>query len=207
VNEASFRGGSRIGWVNSSWPFATLTVKANRVAISSLGTYEFAPSEVVAIEPYGSVPLLASGIRIRHNRADYPETIIFWCMGSRDTVLKSLASTGFTPSGRAVQRAGGFPVRWSVVVAVIVLWNGLFVLDRSAGVSRSRPLGTFALVALLLIFGAATATRVWPRFQRLVLREGHHVSEINAFLILIQMITGFMFVVAGMMFLVLQRVA
>jgi hypothetical protein len=183
VSERSFRGGARVGWVNASWPFAKLSVSASRLALASLGTYEFSPSQVVSIEPYGSIPLLASGIRINHNRADYPEKIVFWCVGSRDRVLNELLQSGFSPSGHPAQRAAGFPVRWSVVIAVVVLWNVLFVLDSSGQAeSRSRAPGAFSLLALLSLFGLATAVRVSPSVQRMVLREGHEVGEVRAFL-------------------------
>ena len=90
MSETSYRGGARIGWVNASWPFARLTVSADKLALASLGTYEFSPLQVVSVEPYGSIPLLSSGIRIIHNRADYPEKIIFWCMGNRSRVLAEI---------------------------------------------------------------------------------------------------------------------
>jgi hypothetical protein len=118
VIEASFRGGARVGWVNASWPFATLTANGSTLTLSSLGTYTFRPSDVVALEPYGSIPVLASGIRIEHNRKDYPKKMIFWCMGRRSVVLAEIANTGFSPAGHPIERASGFPIRWSTVVFV-----------------------------------------------------------------------------------------
>jgi hypothetical protein len=191
VSERSFRGGARIGWVNASWPFARLSVSAGQLALASFGTYVFSPSQVVSIQPYGSIPLLASGIRINHNRTDYPEKIIFWCVGNRDGVLTEILKSGFSPSGHPAQRAAGFPFRWSVVVVVIVVWNVLFMLD-DAGQSepRSHVPGAFAILALLLLFGLATAVRVSQPVQRVILREGHEVGEIKAFLGLLQLVAG-----------------
>jgi hypothetical protein len=201
VSETSYRGGARIGWVNASWPFARLTVSSERLALASLGTYEFNPSQVVSIEPYGSIPLLASGIRINHNRADYPEKIIFWCMGNRDKVLTELGHYAFSPNGRPTERASGFPIRWSVVVAVIALWNVLFMLDWPAQ-RQSREPWSFALLALLALFGLATAIRASPRVQRIVLREGHQVGEITAFIgHLLQIVAGLLSLVFGGMWL------
>ena len=200
VVQASFRGGARIGWVNASWPFAKLTADASALTLSSLGTYTFTPSQVVALEPYGSLPIISSGIRIRHNRRDYPKTIIFWCMGRRGAVLEEVAGTGFSATGQPIDRAPGFPVRWSAIFVVIALWNGLFLLDRAHAGSQSRP-GAFALVALLLLLAAATAAQKSPQFQRLVLREGHEVGEIKSFLVLIQIVTGIMAVAFGFILL------
>ena len=72
-----------------------LTAEAGVLTLSCLGTYTFTPSEVVTLEPYGSIPVLARGIRISHNRRDYPKKIIFWCMGGRDSALAEVAETGF----------------------------------------------------------------------------------------------------------------
>lgn len=181
AKESSFRGGARIGWVNASWPFAKLTVSAGRLAITSLGSFEFSPSQVISIEPHGSIPLLASGIRVIHNRTDCPEKIIFWCTGNRDSVLRAITQNGFMPTGRPAERAAGFPIRWSVVIAVIALWNVLLMLDQWTK-SPAYPPGGFAVLAVLAVLVFATVVRISPRMQHLVLREGHQVGEIKAFL-------------------------
>jgi hypothetical protein len=66
--ETSFRGGARIGWLNASWPFAKLTSSRKALALSCLGSFEFSPAQVVAIEPYRW--FLSHGVRIHHNRPD-----------------------------------------------------------------------------------------------------------------------------------------
>jgi hypothetical protein len=202
VSETSFRGGAQVGWVNASWPFATLSVSTSRLALACLGTYEFGPAQVVSVEPCGTIPLLASGIRINHNRADYPEKIIFWCAGGRDRVLTELLQKGFFPSGDTVQRAAGFPVRWSVIIAVIALWNVFFMLDSWwQAESGTHVPGGFSLSALLALFGLVTAVRAFPGAQRVVLREGHEIGEIKGFLGLLQLVSGLMSVVFGAMWL------
>jgi hypothetical protein len=183
--------------VHASWPFATLTANGNTLTLSSLGTYTFTPSEVVALEPYGSIPILASGILINHNRKDYPKKMIFWCMGRRNAVLEEIASIGFRPSGQPIERPSGFPLRWSAVLIALVLWNGLGLLDRALAGWQPQPPGFFAFVALVLAFSAATATRTSPAFQRAVLREGHEVAEIKSFLALLQIVSGILSVGFG----------
>ena len=199
--EASFRGGSRVGWVNASWPLAKLTANGTTLALTSLGTYTFTPSQVVSIEPYGLIPVLASGIRINHNRKDYPKTVIFWCMGHRSAILEEIANTGFRPVGQQLERAPGFPVRWVTVLVAIILWNALFLIDRAVAGSQPQPPGLFAFLAVVLTFCAATATRAFPAFQRLVMREGHEVAEIKSFLVLLQIVTGIISVGFGILLL------
>jgi TPR repeat protein len=122
----SFRGGARIGWLNASWPFARLRVDTDRLTLVCLGTYGFSPSDVVAIEPVGSIPILRSGIRIRHNRANYPEAIIFWCLRSRDELLDAIRNSGFRAAGiptarpRAEQRSGDYQMALRVALAVVI---------------------------------------------------------------------------------------
>lgn len=190
--EISFTGGSRIGWVNASWPFAKLSLSPNRLTISGLGNVEFTPSQVVSFERYGSIPLLASGIRINHNRADCPETIIFWCMGNREKVFSAIEQSGFHPTGQAKPRVEGFPIRWSVVIAFIVLWNVLFLLDQPFGSNQPHAPGPYSLAALLLVFGFVTVLRKSARLQQVVMRSGHQVGEIKAFLLLLQLVSGFL---------------
>jgi hypothetical protein len=81
--------------------FAKLTVSLDLLTIASLSKYDFAPDQVVSIEPYGSIPVFARGIRIRHNRNDYPENVIFWCVGSRDETLRQIEKSGCLPAGKA----------------------------------------------------------------------------------------------------------
>lgn len=196
MGETSFRGGSRVGWVNASWPLAKLMVSPDKLTLTSLGTYEFSPSQVVSVEPYGFIPLLASGIRINHNRADYPEKVIFWCMGNRERVLEELGKSGFSPHGSSAERASGFPIRWSVAITFAVLWNILFMLDQLSHPQSPEP-GLFSLVALLATFGLVTAIRVSGRVQKMVLQEGHQVGEIKAFINLLLLVSGLLSLIFG----------
>jgi hypothetical protein len=199
VSETSFRGGARIGSVGGL--FAKLTVSADRLAlVASRDTYEFSPSQVVSVEHYGSIPLFARGIRIKHNRADYPEKIIFWCIGNRDSFFTDIGSNGFIPTGGPTERASGFPIRWTVVVAVIALWTALIMLDRWARPQALEP-GPYSLLALLALFALVTAILASPRIQRMVLREGHQVGEIKVLLRLLQLAAGVLSVAFGAIWL------
>jgi hypothetical protein len=192
---ATFRGGAKIGWVGASWPFGRLTVEMDRLTLKCLGTYSLASSEVIALEPYGGVPFFANGIRIRHNRADYPETLIFMCVGSRKSVLDTITAKGFSPKGAVTPRAPGIPIHWTAILCFSVIWNVLFLMDQpNVGASPPSTPGPFSVLALFLAFAFCTATRVLPAAQRLVLREGHQFGEIKEFFALMQIVTGGLFV-------------
>lgn len=197
VEEFSMRGGARIGWVNASWPFATLTISRGRLTLSSLGRYEFDPTQVISIERYGSIPFLASGLRINHNRADYPEKMIFWCMGSRDKLLAQITRSGFSPKAHGNMRPRGFPIRWSVIVAFLLIWNALFLLDGPFSFSEPKEPGPFVLIALILVFAFSTAVKRSAILQQIVLRKDHHVGEVKAFLVLLQLVSGLLLLIFG----------
>jgi hypothetical protein len=189
-----FRGGARVGWLNASWPFANVSASATKLTLSCLGTYQFSSDQVVALEPYGSIPVLARGIRIRHNRPDYPENIIFWCLGNRQGMLDAISQAGFRATGHVLlSRTSGFAFRWSFIISFVIVWNLLMLLDGSFG-GHSVPAspGPVAVLALLLVAMTATAVRASPWLQKRVLREGHQVGEVKSFLIFLQFLTGFM---------------
>jgi hypothetical protein len=188
--EVSAVGGARIGWVNASWPFARLTASANHLKLTGLiGTYEFLPKDVVSLERYGSIPLFYSGIRIVHNRRDYPSKIIFWCFNRPETLIDRVRSVGFSPiapaSSEAVRR--GFPIRWTVILLFLLLWDGPFLFYRPS--PHTVP-GLLILAELSLTFLLCWGVRTSAQLQRLVLRQGHTVTEIKSLLLLIQMVTG-----------------
>ena len=188
----SQRGGARTGWTQASWPFASIEVKPGCLTVSVLGKYTFAPSQVDAVEPVGSIPLLSTGIRIHHTRSDYPEKIVFFGLGGRDRLLAAISAAGFRVGEPAFRHERGFPVKISAIVVFILVWNALFWLD--AGGDRFNTAGgragPYSCLALALTFAAATLILRSPRAQGLVLREGHDVGEIRGTLRLVQIIAG-----------------
>ncbi|MFZ6718574.1 hypothetical protein [Undibacterium sp. Ji49W] len=191
MQDKSFTGGSRIGWVNASWPFAKLNISRQKVVLTTFGKYEFSSDQVVSFEPYGVIPVIASGIRINHNRPDYPDTIIFWCLGRRDTVLNSFAQCGFQACGKASARSQGMPMRWSVLIAMLLIWNVLFFLDLPSQLShlRAEP-GPFQILALVSACAFASSAKLSPGVQKMIMREGRHFGEVKSFFGLMQSLTG-----------------
>ena len=199
VREYSQRGGAKIGWVSASWPLASLQITSGSLTVISFGTYAFAPGDVDAIEPVGSIPILTTGIRIHHTRADFPEEIVFYCGGGRERVLQAASAAGFRV-GEPIRRASrGFPVRIGAIVAFVLPWNVLFLIDLM-GKSSNAPgtLGPCSLLAMVLAFSVATLIPRSVRLQEFVMRDGHDVGEIRGFLRLTQFITGILAVATGL---------
>lgn len=204
MEKLSATGGARIGWANATWPFAKLVASATHLRLSTLlGTYDFLPSDVVSLERYGSVPFFSSGIRIAHVRSDYPPKIIFWYLGNPETLIERIRETGFSPTAPASSETErrGFPVRWTTILLFFLAWNGLFLLDLSAPRRVGNEPGLFALLALCLAFVVCWGTRTSPRLQKMILRDGHSVTEIKSFLLLVQIVAGILLAILAVMLL------
>jgi hypothetical protein len=193
------RGGAQVGWLSASWPFASIQIAHGSLTVSALGKYAFAPGEVHAIEPIGSIPVLTTGIRIHHTRPDFPEKIVFYSMGGRDRLLDAASAAGFTVGQPTLAATRGFPVRISAIVVFVLMWNGLLILDVGANPfnAAGRP-GLYSLLALALAFTVATFIPRSPRLQELFLRDGHDVGEIRSFLRLMQVVTGLLALTTGL---------
>ena len=86
-------------------------------------------------------------------------------------------------------------MRWSAIIAVIIGWNALFMLDFARpGHTPSSP-GWFACVALLLVFAVSVGTLTSTTLQRLILKPDRNVGEIRSFLRLLAFVSGLLFVI------------
>lgn len=90
-------GGARIGIKSASWPFARLTAtkKDLRLRVKLIGRYQFSPEEVTRIEVIKVIPLVGRGIRIHHQKEEYPEKVIFWTLSDPLPIAKRLVDAGF----------------------------------------------------------------------------------------------------------------
>jgi hypothetical protein len=191
-------GGAQVGWVNVSWPLATLSVSSTKLVVSGflIGSYSFGPADVVAVESYGSVPILGRGVRIVHARTDYAAKIIFWSFRDPDRIIEDIRRSGFSPnaSPATVRARSGMPFRWSAVILFVVAWNVLFLLDRFGGWNGPQSPGVFALLALALVFSTTIAVQRSARVQGWILQPGRSITEVRPFIGLLQMVTGFMLI-------------
>jgi len=202
-------GGARIGFVNFSWPLATLSVTADRLTISTtmfglfgMGTYSFGKAEILSIESYGRFSFFSQGIRITHSVANYPRKIIFW--SNPQAALAGIASVGFAPGGSGgppvlphERPATGFPLRWWPVVVLAVVWNALFLLVSSF---LSRSPSVFApsiLAAVGIFFTLSLAALFSPAVQTVFMKPGRHFGEVRNAFILTAFVTGIMTAVFG----------
>ena len=191
-------GGARIGWVNATWPFARLTASAQELSLSGslLGTYTFSSGDVTSLKPYGWLPVLGRGVQIIHTNPTYPAEIIFWCIGSPERLIQQIHALGFQPRApsTAFPKRDGIPIRLSFIVAVVIIWNALCVLDGFVPWKESKGPGFYGLLALLMLFLTSLAAVRSEAFQALILKPGRSVLEIRPMLNLVQLISGVMLI-------------
>lgn len=192
-------GGSQIGWVSASWPFAKLAVSKEKLTLSCLGTYAFQPDQIAALEPHGAIPFFGRGMRIVHVRADYPAKMVFWYWGSPEKLIARIRGVGFSPAGTvaAMPLRDGIPVRWAAILVIIAIWNGLFLLDNPEPLKVHAQLGWPSLLAVGLLCATAWALPQSRYLQSLVLKPGRSFGEIKSFVSLLRLVSTILFIASA----------
>lgn len=210
MDKLEITGGARIGMANASWPFATLKVSKDKLELNAsiIGNLVFQPKDIISIEPYTMIPLLGQGVKINHRIANYNSKVIFWTFKDPSTVVNQIKQTGFLENINSIisdtdaliikqQQAGGFPIKKSVAIGVIVLWNILLLSDFikfSNSEKKGMPLGNGATIALATLFFISVLSLISKDFSKLILKEGKSIKDINKFLYLLIFISGFMLI-------------
>ena len=178
---------ARIGGVRSNFPGIKLSATPHELVLKVplLGTYTFAPSDIIKFEP--NKGLYGANVFINHNILDYPKKISFDYKGGADELTLKLNQDGFIPAGVADPAflRNGFPVRWAFLIAAILLWNALLIYGKT-----QNKFSLYSFIAIVLMF---LATIFLPRseaFQSLVLKPGRRIGEIKPTLSLFKWISG-----------------
>jgi len=206
MNDIKLTGGARIGRTNATWPFATLTVTKDKLELNAtiLGKFVFVPGDIVSFDTINSIGRY-NGIGIHHRVGGYNEKIIFWTSNPAQ-VIQQIHATGFMNNTsiplsnspeRKLQAAGGFPIKKSVAIAFIVVWNVLFLTGIAGVVITNGDLMLF-LFAVSIAFGLLIVFALTIMFSKpfaaKVLKEGRDASDIKNFLIFIIIIATLMLV-------------
>lgn len=201
TTEIKLMGGARVGWINASWPFASLNVTPSKIALNSLlGKYEFRPEDVTSFEATGTLPLIGRGIKINHNNTDYPEKMIFWTTKKPENLIDDIRTLGFSPRGTqsAAMRDRGFPIRWQAIIIFVVLWNAFMLLDMYRdGTFHPKP-DRFAWLATVFVFILSIAIWKSEMIKNAIMSSGHKPTEIKSFLYLVTLVTGFLSLMLGL---------
>lgn len=211
MDKLEITGGARIGMANATWPFVTLKVTKDKLELNAsiIGNLVFQPKDIISIETYTMIPLLGQGIKINHRIPNYNSKVIFWTFKDPSTVVNLIKQTGFLENIdfeisetdkliiKQQQQAGGFPIKKSVAIGVIVLWNILLFSDFikfSTSDMKGMPLGNGSTIALALLFFISVFSLISKDFSKLILKEGKSIKDVNKFLYFLIFISGFMLI-------------
>lgn len=203
-------GGARIGFSNATYPFADLYVDKNvlKINASIIGNFIFKPENIVSIESYSLIPIIAQGIKITHNIPNYNSKIIFWTFKEPNAVLEEIRNTGFLNNINEKankqnyqiieeqQKQGGFPIKRNIAIIYIVLWNLLLLYDFVPFIinfsMNKIPFGIGVISALSLLFVSSLLLLFSENFRNLILKDAKNFSNIKKFVYFILPISGFM---------------
>lgn len=197
-------GGARIGFMKATWPFITLEADSSKLQLktSFFGNFIFKKEDIISIEPYSV--FLSTGVKINHRVSHYNKDIIFLTMGDSHDLIERIRRTGFFSGIKPIlpetennieygNNQVGFPLKRSVAIGAIVIWNLLFLYDFGTfflmGMS-GFPLGIgsrFALAGVIFFCGSLLISE---SFRSLVLKEGRSIEGMKKAVVFIMMVCG-----------------
>jgi hypothetical protein len=206
MHQLSITGGARVGLLNASWPLAKLKVDHQRLELNAaiVGSLHFQTKDIIAIEPYTLIPLLGQGIKITHRVEKYNSNVIFWSFKNPSRLLEEIRQTGFLDNINqassigldditALQQHSGFPIKRSVLIALIVIWNLGFLFDFTRAMQSDvpgPPMGIGVILSLTVMLTFCMFTLQFPSFSKRVLKEGRTVSEVKRLLYFMLIVGG-----------------
>jgi hypothetical protein len=189
-SEITATGGASVGSFNATWPFARLRASASRLSLSCgiFGSWEFSPEEVVRLEGEPFLFGLGGRMRIVHAKPQYPDKVVFGCLGGADALIRRIGQVGFRSrpgtaqlaAAARIEERGANPVRWSFII----------LLDAYGPGNESHKPGVLTMLVFASLFLASFALPRFPGFQSLVMKPGRSVSEILPVIRLTQLISG-----------------
>lgn len=213
MNQVKETGGALIGVFRATWPFATLTVTKDvlELKVSLIGKFIFRQTDIISIEPYSY--FLNRGLKINHKVPTYDDNIIFLLFEDPDNLIERIEQTGFLSTNKPVsidientiattQSQGGFPIKTHVAIAIVVIWNILFLVDFNfffTGNKIGFPLGIGAKSALGFIFLICVALLIFKPVRKVILKEGRSIDDIKTFVLFLMYICAFMFLSISVM--------
>ncbi len=202
-------GGARIGRANATYPLADLYVdkKILKINASIVGNLVFRPEDIISIETYNFIPLLAQGIKINHKIPNYNPKVIFWTFKEPSMVISEIKATGFLDDHNSalfmedepileMQKQGGFPIKKNVAIFYVVAWNILLLCDfvpffLNFSTDKS-PFGFGVITAIGLLFFSAILILFSKDFRILILKAGRNFEDVKKTIYLILFLSAFM---------------
>jgi len=209
MTEVKATGGATIGRANATWPFATLTVTRDKLQLNAsiIGKLIFRSDDIISLEPYSF--FMSSGLKINHKVPKYKNHVVFWSFSSPTNLIQKIEQTGFLTNTDPIEKeldqqiaeaqsTGGFPIKTSSAIALVVIWNLFFLIgfkyffEGSTDGSQARlgvqlSSGLVLLTCILLL----TSSPV----RQLMLKKGRTIGDIKNFIFFLMFICGLMMLI------------
>jgi hypothetical protein len=126
-------GGARIGLLNATWPFATLSATSDIIRLSCVGReILFAKSDIRCLGKHRA--LFSTGLCIEHTVAAYPQFVVFWTFGF-EALKSGLEGLGYDVRQAPMSAPGlsgdpAFAAAWLSFVPYIGILFGVAAIVR-----------------------------------------------------------------------------
>jgi hypothetical protein len=191
MDELEFIGGAEIGSAHVTYPLATLTVFGDRLELNAslFGNCSFAREDIISfVEITG---IFSDGVQIRHRVPPYKEEAIFWTRENPTAIIDSIKESEFWLKRetdkeilfkiRERQAQGPHPLKRSVTIGAIILWNALFLIDvyrwYKHQINFPMDKGAAFDISLFLLFFITLLSS--EKARKLLLKPGREVKDIN----------------------------
>jgi hypothetical protein len=195
MRQLQFRGGLRVGWVNTSAPLVKLTVNHDELVIAGglAGHFSFRPEDIIRLEPQTIFPVLGKRIKIIHRVPDYPEDIFFLTFRNPKNFIEDIRKTGFLTNINPVltlederiieqqKSAGGFPLKPLFALGLVILYHSgvLYYFISSGGNFRVEEMTHYFSIGGLLIIAVGIGLFVSEPLRQLAFRPGATMKEVR----------------------------
>ncbi|MEM9273000.1 MAG: hypothetical protein AAGA80_08570 [Cyanobacteria bacterium P01_F01_bin.143] len=189
----SFRGGGQVGSMQSSFPFSTLFVNAEKLTLYfNLNSYVFSPQQIV------SFTKKRNSVKIIHTVKDYPSEIYFISSTSSSNTIKRIKQIGFVPCGNidktVIKRDSPFRNSFiKIFYLLCVIFAILYSINlfRQSFDASNECLGIqLCIIFLIPLLLMSIITYYLHYLQNLIIKPGRYFGEVkHTFTMFIEMIS------------------
>ncbi len=200
MTQLKYTGGARIGFSRATWPFASLTVTKESLNLNAFitGNLSFTKDDIISIKPHFGV--FGIGLKIEHKVPEYNKKVIFLTFNAQ-SIINDIKNIGFLDKITSIvseklrneikekQKYGGFPLKTSFGIAVVIIWNLLFFIDiKTSFIDSSEGFPTGRILALTFVLIVSILILISKDFRHLALNKGKELKDINVFLFFLMFI-------------------
>ncbi|WP_419699219.1 hypothetical protein [Mucilaginibacter sp. NFX135] len=140
----------------------------------------------------------------------YSSTVIFNSSGSADSVLQQIQQTGFLDNKErlpvyedtvitAMQEKGGFAMKIPAIIAIVVIWNLLFLPNFVHSFQNNKVPFIGMHLGLCFMLLVSLTLLISEPFRNLLLKEGRTLKHIKTFVLFMILLSTLMLGISFML--------